>query len=70
MRVETTYADTEITPLAPGVAAVVTRFETRFADSTGADFGFEGSITATLVHRDGYWRFLQGHTSSAQPRDR
>ncbi len=68
MRVETTYDETEIVPLAPGVASVLTRFETRFVDSTGAGFGFGGAITITLMHREGGWRFLSGHSSSPKRR--
>lgn len=70
MRITTTYRDTEILPLAPGLASVVTQFQTSFADSAGRGFAFGGAITMTLVHlRDG-WRFLGGHTSSAKPRGR
>jgi len=68
MRVETTYDDTEIVPLALGIATASTLFETRFADSTGRGFGFGGAITMTLVHETGGWRFLGGHTSSPKPR--
>jgi Domain of unknown function (DUF4440) len=68
MRVETTYEETEIDPLAPGVASVLTRFQTRFVDSAGGGFGFDGTITMTLVHQADGWRFLSGHTSTPKPR--
>jgi len=68
MRITTTYRDTEVLPLAPGLASVVTQFQTSFADSAGRGFAFGGAITMTLVHlRDG-WRLLGGHTSSPKPR--
>lgn len=68
VRVETSYRDTEIFAVAPGVASVVTGFETKFTDSTGTAFSFGGVITMTVVHLDGGWRFLTGHTSSPKPR--
>ena len=68
MHVETTYSDTEIFALAPGVASVITRFETRFADSAGAGFSFDGAMTMTLVHGEDGWRFFGGHTSSPKRR--
>lgn len=64
-RIESTYQDTEIIPIAPGIASVVTRFQTRIAD-----FSFGGAITMMLIHRDDGWRILGGHTSAPQPRPR
>ena len=64
MRIETTYQDTEILPVEPGLAFVVTRFQTRFGDPAGGGFTFGGAITMTLIHTADGWRILGGHTSS------
>jgi hypothetical protein len=64
MRIETTYQDTEILPIAPGLAAVVTRFQTRFGDPAAGGFTFGGAISMTLIHAAEGWRILGGHTSS------
>jgi hypothetical protein len=64
-RVDTKYDDTEVTPLAPGVASVFTLFETRLGEPGAAFAGFEGAMTITFVHEDAGWRMLAGHTSSA-----
>jgi ketosteroid isomerase-like protein len=69
MRIETTYRDTEIVPIAPGVASVTTLFHTRFVGATSA-FEFGGAMTMTLVHQPDGWRILSGHTSSPIPRTR
>jgi len=64
-RIETTYNDTEIVPLAPGVAVVATAFYTRLLEpgrSTSVEFG--GVLDMTLVHREAGWRILLGHSSS------
>ena len=68
MRIKTTYRDTEVLPLAPGLASVVTQFQTSFADSAGRGFTFGGAITMTLVHLQDGWKFLGGHTSSPRAR--
>lgn len=70
MRVRTTYSGTEILPLAPGLATVITSFRTEMADSTGAGFSFGGAITMTMQHQGPTWRILLGHTSSPVPRGR
>ncbi|NOT07566.1 MAG: SnoaL-like domain-containing protein [Gemmatimonadales bacterium] len=67
MRVETTLEDTEVSPAVPGVASVATRFQTRVADSSGTKFSFGGAMTLVMVHRDGGWRILTGHSSSSSP---
>jgi hypothetical protein len=64
MRIETTYQETEILPIAPGLASVVTRFQTRFGDPAAGGFTFGGAITMTLIHAAEGWRILGGHTSS------
>lgn len=63
-RSETTYFDTNILALAPGVAAVTTIFHTRFTENgkPGAEYG--GVLDMTLVHREGGWKILLGHSSS------
>jgi hypothetical protein len=67
-RVETAYQDTEIAPLAPGVALVETSFTTRMIDARGGGFGFGGMLTMTLVERADGWKIIAGHSSSAPPR--
>jgi hypothetical protein len=66
-RIESIYQDPEIIAIAPGVASLVTRFQTRIGDSASA-FSFGGAITMTLVNTDAGWRILNGHTSSPIPR--
>lgn len=62
-----TYDGTSITAVAPGVASLVTGFAQRFTTPDGETGGFAGAITAVLVHREGRWQFLTGHTSSLEP---
>lgn len=70
-RLETSYEGTEITPLAPGVASVVTFFRTRIAESTASDgVSFGGAMTMIFVNEGRHWRILGGHTSSPVQRDR
>lgn len=64
-RVETTYQDTEIEPLAAGVATVTTLFQTRLVDPQGGGFSFGGALTMTLVERPDGWKILNGHSSGA-----
>ena len=67
-QIVTSYQDTEILAVAPGIASVNTRFQTQFLDSTTASFSFGGAITMTLVHRSDGWRIIAGHTSAPVPR--
>lgn len=67
-RVETTYQDPEITPLTPGVAEVLTQFETRLVDPKGGGFSFGGILSMTLVDRGDGWKILNGHSSSPSRR--
>ncbi len=67
-RAENTFQDLEITPLAPGVAAVTTLFRTRVIEPNGHELGFGGAMTMTLVERPEGWRILYGHSSSPPPR--
>jgi ketosteroid isomerase-like protein len=64
-RIQTTYRDTKIVPLAPGVAAVATAFHTKMVGSGGADFG--GVLDLVLVHREDGWKILIGHSSTRTP---
>ncbi|MES2124874.1 MAG: nuclear transport factor 2 family protein [Gemmatimonadota bacterium] len=64
---ELSYFETTVTPLAPGVAAVSTRFVEKVADTANALHGFAGVFSATMVHADSGWRFLVGHTSIVVP---
>jgi hypothetical protein len=64
-RIVTTYTATEITPLAPDSAQVVTRFATRVAIPQSGGFKSGGTLTLTLVRRDGAWRFAEGRTTPA-----
>lgn len=59
------YDGTVITPLAPGIASVVTGFAQQFTMADGSQGGFAGAMTAVVVHRAEGWQFLGGHTSSA-----
>lgn len=63
-RTELLLDGTIITPLAPGVAAVVTGFAQKVEDSAGRVGGFAGAITAVVVHTPDGWVFRLGHTSS------
>lgn len=67
-RIVTSYQDTEILAVAPGIASVNTQFQTEFLDSTTAGFSFGGAISMTLVHRPEGWRIIAGHTSGPVPR--
>ena len=62
-RVHLEYTDTKVTPLAPGVASVTTRYTMSLGDSaTGFTFG--GAITMNLIHTTTGWKLLDGHSSS------
>lgn len=66
-KVLTTYSDTEIKPLTPDSAQVVTRYATRVAIPQSGGFKSGGVLTLTLVRRDGAWRFAEGSTARAEP---
>jgi len=51
--------------LAPGVAALRTTFETTIVDKEGKPFTFGGLLTIDLIKTPNGWKFLRGHTSSA-----
>ena len=68
-RIDTTYQDTQIIPVTPGVAEVVTSFQTRLVDPKGGGFSFGGMLTMTLVQRGDGWKILSGHASSPTHRE-
>jgi hypothetical protein len=70
MKVKTTYTDTEILPLAPALAQLITAFRTEVGDSAAGGFAFGGAMTVILIHESGGWKFLQGHASAPVPRGR
>jgi len=66
-RIETSYFDTRILALAPGVAAVTTTFHTEFVNEGRPAVEFGGVLDVVFVHREGGWRILLGHSSSRTP---
>lgn len=70
LRIESVHEDLEVTPLAPGLAWVVMRYQTAFVDSTGPTFSFRGGVTMVVEHGSSGWQILGGHASSPQPRTR
>lgn len=67
MKVETTFKDMDVAPVAPGAASVVSGFETSMIDSSGGKISFGGTLTMVLVHRAAGWRILTGHSSAPRP---
>ncbi|MEO8479222.1 MAG: hypothetical protein ABI542_06260, partial [Gemmatimonadota bacterium] len=65
---ELLYDGTVITPLAPGVASLVTGFAQKFTAPDGQRTGFAGAITAVMVDTPNGWMFQSGHTSSVTPK--
>ena len=68
MRVATEYSDTDIEPLAPGVALVRSLFESTIEGEGGFAFTYGGAMTTVWVHEADGWRILSGHTSAPVPR--
>ena len=66
-RAETSYFDTSILPLAPGVAAVTTIFHTRFSEAGKPRAENGGVLDMIFVHRADGWKILFGHSSSRSP---
>jgi len=58
------YDGIQVTPLAPGVASVVTGFAQRITRKGGEEGGFAGATTMVLRSEGGRWRFVSGHVSS------
>ena len=68
LRVTTEYSDTDIEPLAPGVALVRSLFESTVAGEGGFAFTYGGAMTTVWVHEADGWRIVSGHTSAPVPR--
>ncbi|MBI1810127.1 MAG: nuclear transport factor 2 family protein [Gemmatimonadetes bacterium] len=51
--------------LGPGVAALRASFETTIVDKEGKPFTFGGLLTIDVIKTAEGWKFLRGHTSSA-----
>lgn len=68
MRVTTEYSETDIEPLAPGLAQVRSRFESTLSGEGGFEFNYGGAVTMLWVHETGGWRILSGHSSAPVPR--
>ena len=68
MRVTTVYSDTDIEPLAPGVALVRSLFESTVEGEGGFAFTYGGAMTTVWVHEADGWRIVSGHTSAPVPR--
>jgi len=63
-RIENTFQETEINPVAADVAEVVTSFQTRLVDPQGGGYSFGGAMSMTFVKRQDGWKILNGHASS------
>ncbi len=63
-QITTEYSDTDIEPLAPGLAQIRSRFESTLRTEDGSEFGYGGAVTMLWVHETGGWRILTGHSSA------
>lgn len=70
LKVATTYTDPDFAALAPGLAQVVTPFQTTMGDPAAGGASFGGMLTMILVHERDGWRLLHGHASSPDARGR
>ena len=68
MRVTTEYSETDVEPLAPGLAQVRSGFESTLSGEGGFEFSYGGAVTMLWVHETGGWRILSGHSSAPVPR--
>ncbi len=68
MRVTTEYSNTDVEPLAPGLALVRSLFESTILGEGGFEFSYGGAVTMLWAHEPGGWRILSGHSSSPVPR--
>ena len=68
MRITTEYSETDIEPLAPGLAQVRSRFESTLSGEGGFELSYGGAVTMLWVHETGGWRILSGHSSAPVPR--
>lgn len=62
----TEFESPRVTPLAPGLATIAGRFQHAFTMVDDGELELQGAMTATVVHEEGGWRFLSGHTSTAR----
>ena len=67
-RIETSYLDTKIAALGPGAAAIATTFLTKYMQNGAERMRSSGVLDMVLVHREGGWRILFGHSSSRPQR--
>ena len=67
-QIATEYSDTDIEPLAPGLAQIRSRFKSTLRTEDGSEFGYGGAVTMLWVHETGGWRILTGHSSAPVPR--
>ena len=62
--IRTSYDQTEVVAVGPGVAWVSATFATTFSDGTGLQFEYGGAVTLMWVHEPDGWRIMGGHSSS------
>ena len=67
-QITTEYSDTDIEPLAPGLAQIRSRFESTLLAGDGSEVSYGGAVTMLWVHETGGWRILTGHSSAPVPR--
>lgn len=67
-RIRTSYLDTKVVALAPGAAAIATTFHTKFVEGGVERAEYGGVLDMVLVHREGGWKILFGHSSSRPQR--
>lgn len=60
-------SEVRVVPLAADVATVGLSFEQTMSTESDTTYEVRGAILATMVAREGGWRFLNGHTSSLPP---
>lgn len=70
MRISTEYSETDIEPLAPGLAMVRSLFRStvEVEGEDGFEFQYGGAVTMLWTHEAGGWRILSGHSSAPVPR--
>jgi hypothetical protein len=62
--IEFDLADARIDPLAPGLAGVSATYRQAFHSQDGPAYTLKGAVTFTMIHRNGGWQVLYGHTST------
>lgn len=66
--VQTEFIKPSITPLAPGMANITTRFRTTLRREGGPNIRYGGAMTMTALNTGDGWKILQGHTSTERQR--